>query len=236
MLARRNFLMVSLAAGGGMLLTASIPGVARAATLGKPGADAVALGAYLRIAPDGRITITAKNPEIGRGVKMMLPMLIAEELDADWAAVQIEQADLDPRYPGQTAGGSTATPRNWLPMRQVGAAGRAMLLAAAAAQWGVPASECDTTPGQVVHKATGRVLSYGALATQAAGMKVPALKSLKLKDPKDFRIIGQPISGVDNPLIVTGKPLFGIDQSVPGMKYAVYERCPVFGGDRKRVV
>ena len=105
MLARRNFLMVSLAAGGGMLLTASIPGVARAATLGKPGADAVALGAYLRIAPDGRITITAKNPEIGQGVKMMLPMLIAEELDADWAAVQIEQADLDPRYPGQTAGG-----------------------------------------------------------------------------------------------------------------------------------
>jgi isoquinoline 1-oxidoreductase beta subunit len=141
MLARRNFLKVSLAAGGGMLLTATIPTLARAATLGKPGPDAVTLNAYLRIAPDGKVTITAKNPEVGQGVKMMLPMLIAEELDADWAAVQIEQADLDPRYPGQTAGGSTATPLNWLPMRQVGAAGRQMLITAAAA---LPARCCTS--------------------------------------------------------------------------------------------
>ena len=112
MLARRNFLKVSLAAGGGMLLTATIPTLAKAATLGKPGPDAVTLNAYLRIAPDGKVTITAKNPEVGQGVKMMLPMLIAEELDADWTSVQIEQADLDARYPGQVAGGSTATPTN----------------------------------------------------------------------------------------------------------------------------
>ncbi len=124
-LARRNFLKAGLAIGGGLLLTASIPVIARAATLGHPGPDAVALNAYVRIAPDGRITITAKNPEVGQGVKMMLPMLIAEELDADWANVQIEQADLDARYPAQVAGGSTATPVNWLPLRQVGAAGRA---------------------------------------------------------------------------------------------------------------
>ena len=230
MLARRNFLKVSLAAGGGMLLTATIPTFAKAATLGKPGPDAVALNAYLRIAPDGKVTITAKNPEVGQGVKMMLPMLIAEELDADWAAVQIEQADLDTRYPAQVAGGSTATPVNWLPMRQVGAAGRQMLIAAAAAQWSVPASECDTAPGQVLHKTSGRSLSYGALATQAAAMPVPDLKSLKLKDPKTFRIIGQPTRNIEVPRIVTGQPIFGIDVSVPGMLYAVFQKCEVHGG------
>ena len=230
MLARRNFLKVSLAAGGGMLLTATIPVLAKAATLGKPGPDAVALNAYVRIAPDGKVTITAKNPEVGQGVKMMLPMLIAEELDADWASVQIEQADLDKRYPGQTAGGSTATPLNWLPMRQVGAAGRQMLIAAAAAQWSVPASECETAPGQVLHKASNRSLSYGALATQAATMPVPDLGSLKLKDPKTFRIIGQPTRNIEGPRIVTGQPIFGIDVSVPGMLYAVFQKCDVHGG------
>jgi len=234
MLARRNFLKVSLAAGGGMLLTAAIPSLAKAATLadpgGKPGPDAVTLNAYVRIAPDGKVTITAKNPEVGQGVKMMLPMLIAEELDADWASVQIEQADLDKRYPGQVAGGSTATPLNWLPMRQVGAAGRQMLIAAAAAQWSVPVSECETAPGQVLHKASGRALSYGALATQAAAMPVPDVKTLALKDPKTFRIIGQPTRNIEVPRIVTGQPIFGIDVSVPGMLYAVFQKCDVHGG------
>ena len=161
MLARRNFLKVSLAAGGGMLLTAAIPVLgptgARAATLGTPGPDAVALNAYLRIAPDGMVTITAKNPEVGQGVKMMLPMLIAEELDADWAAVQIEQADLDARYPAQVAGGSTATPVNWF----ADAPGRRRRAADADRRrrraMGVPASECETTPGQVLHKPSGRI-------------------------------------------------------------------------------
>jgi isoquinoline 1-oxidoreductase beta subunit len=230
MLARRSFLKVSLAAGGGMLLTASIPTLAKAATLGKAGPDAATLNAYLRIAPDGKITITAKNPEVGQGVKMMLPMLIAEELDADWASVQIDQADLDPRYPAQVAGGSTATPVNYVPMRQVGAAGRQMLIAAAAAQWSVPASECETAPSQVLHKPSGRVLSYGALATQAAAMPVPDLKSLTLKDPKAFRIIGQPTRNLEVPRIVTGQPVFGIDVSVPGMLYAVFQKCDVHGG------
>jgi isoquinoline 1-oxidoreductase subunit beta len=230
MLARRNFLKVSLAAGGGMLLTATLSALAKAATLGVAGPDTVALNAYLRIAPDGRVTITAKNPEVGQGVKMMLPMLIAEELDADWSVVQIEQADLDKRYPGQVAGGSTATPLNWLPMRQVGAAGRQMLIAAAAAQWSVPASECETAPGQVLHKQSGRALSYGALATQAAAMPVPDLKSLTLKDPKTFRIIGQPTRNIEVPRIVTGQPIFGIDVSVPGMLYAVFQKCDVHGG------
>ena len=108
---------------------------------------------------------------------------------------------LDARYPGQVAGGSTATPTNWLPMRQVGAAGRQMLITAAAAQWNVPASECETTPGQVLHQLSGRSLSYGALATQAAAVSVPDLKTLRLKDPKTFRIIGQPTRNIEVPRI-----------------------------------
>ena len=234
MLARRNFLKVSLLAGGGMLLTASLPGAmspgAKAATLGKASPNAVALNAYVRIAPDGKITITAKNPEVGQGVKMMLPMLIAEELDADWAAVQIEQADLDVRYPGQVAGGSTATPLNWLPMRQMGAAGRHMLIAAAAAEWNVPAAECETSPGQVLHRTSGRSLPYGDLATKAASQPVPNMKALVLKNPMAFRIIGQPIRNIEVPRIVTGQPIFGIDVSVPGMLYAAFEKCDVHGG------
>ena len=234
MLARRNFLKASLAAGGGMLLTASIPTLAKAATLGAAGPDAVALNAYLRIAPDGTVTIAAKNPEVGQGVKIMLPMLIAEELDADWATVQIAQADLDKRYPAQIAGGSMATTVNWLPMRQVGAAGRQMLIAAASARWSVPASECETTPGQVLHKPSNRSLSYGDLATQAAAMPVPNLKTLTLKDPKTFRIVGQPTRNLEVPRIVAGQPMFGIDVSVPGMLHAVFQKCDVHGGKLRR--
>ena len=213
-----------------MLLTASIPGRGYAATLDKPGPDAVALNAYVRIAPDGKVTITAKNPEVGQGVKIMLPMLIAEELDVAWADVQIEQADLDPRYPAQVAGGSTATPVNWLPLRQVGAAGRQMLIAAAAAEWSVPAAECDAAAGVVRHMASGRSLPYGALATKAAALPVPELATLKLKDPKSFGIIGKPTRNIEVPRIVTGQPMFGIDVSVPGMLYAVFQKCDVPGG------
>jgi isoquinoline 1-oxidoreductase subunit beta len=229
-LARRNFLKASLAVGGGLLLTATIPTQSSAATLGKPGPDAVALNAYVRIAPDGKVTITAKNPEVGQGVKIMLPMLIAEELDVEWDAIQIEQADLDPRYPDQNAGGSTATPRNWLPLRQVGAAGRWMLISAAASEWNVPAAECETSSGQVRHKPSGRSLSYGALATKAASVPVPDLRSLQLKDPKTFSIIGKPTRNIEVPRIVSGQPMFGIDVTVPGMLYAVFQKCDVHGG------
>ena len=230
MLARRNFLKASLAAGGGLLLTATIKAPAKAASLGKAGRDAATLNAYVRIAPDGLVTITAKNPEIGQGVKIMLPMLIAEELDVSWDRVQIDQADLDSRYPAQTAGGSTATPVNWLPMRRVGAAGRHMMIAAAAAEWGVPVSECETLTGLVLHNPSGRSLGYGALATKAAAQPVPDLNTLKLKDPKNFRIIGQPTRNIEVPRIVTGQPMFGIDVSVPGMLYAVFQKCDVHGG------
>lgn len=227
---RRAFLMAGVAVGGGLLLHAVLPGVARAAIAGTTTESETALNAFVSIAPDGIVTIMAKNPEIGQGVKTMLPMLIAEELDVDWKNVRIEQAGLDARYGRQFAGGSTATPLNWDPLRRVGAAARQMLVAAAAQGWGVSPAECSTASGEVHHRPSGRVLGYGALAAQAALLPVPDLATVPLKDPKEFKIIGQPLPGVDNHLIVTGKPLFGIDISVPGTLYAVFQKCPVFGG------
>jgi isoquinoline 1-oxidoreductase subunit beta len=299
---RRTFLRVSAAAGGGLLLDFSIPGLALAAP--NAAEHEYTLNAYVQIAPNGTITIMAKNPEIGQGIKTSLPQIIAEELDADWKDVHVEQAPLDARlYGAQFAGGSFSIPMNYDSLRQVGAAGRAFLVKAAAEKWHVPEEQCDTLPSKVRHVPTGRTLSYGTLASRAAAIgakeqakqqaamaaamgslagrggpggpppgagrgrppgagfagppaaarrgppgagragppgaggppgggmfAAAAMPRYKLKDPKDFRIIGKAISGVDNPALVTGKPLFGIDQSVPGMKYAVYERCPVFGG------
>ncbi|HUC60725.1 MAG TPA: molybdopterin cofactor-binding domain-containing protein, partial [Alphaproteobacteria bacterium] len=230
---RRAFLKASVAAGGGLLLYASIPGAARAAFAGAAGAKDATLNAFVRIAPDGIVTIMAKNPEIGQGIKTMLPMIVAEELDADWRKVRIEQAGIDEaKYGRQFAGGSMATPLNWDPLRRVGAAGRAMLIAAAAAEWGVAPSACTTDAG-IVRGPGGRTLGYGALASKAARMPVPDLDSVPLKDPKRFRILGTRQPGVDNPMIVTGKPLFGIDVELPGMLYAVFEKCPVAGGRLK---
>jgi isoquinoline 1-oxidoreductase beta subunit len=234
---RRQFLRVSALAGGGVLLATYIEPVANAsarlAGAPKTAAD-FQPNAFIRITPDGAITIIAKNPEIGQGVKTMLPMIIADELDADWSKVKIEQAPLDTtKFQRQFAGGSTATPTNWMPMRKVGAAARAVLVSAAAQTWNVPESELTTSASTVVHRASNRKISYGELATKAATLTPPDMETVKLKDPKDFTIIGKGMPGVDNHKIVTGQPLFGIDVTVPGMLYAVFEKAPVFAAKVK---
>jgi isoquinoline 1-oxidoreductase beta subunit len=186
--------------------------------------------AFIRIAPDGTVTLVARNPEIGQGVRNMLPMMIAEELEVDWKKVKVVQADLDSKYGLQSTGGSRAASNNWVPMRQVGAAGRQMLIEAAAKIWGVPESECYATNGRVYHRKTDRSLGYGELAATAAAMPVPDLKSLVLKPAEQYKIVGQWTPGIDVPDITIGKAMFGIDFTMPGMLYAVYQKCPVFGG------
>jgi len=221
---RRGFIQASASAAG-LLLAFQIAPKAGAAEAGvKP------LNAYVRVAPDGMVTIMAKNPEIGQGVKTSLPMLIAEELDVPWENVRIEQADSDPKlYGRQFAGGSMATPLHWEELRRVGAVARAMLIEAAALAWNCPAGECSTDRGMVIHASTKRRASYGSLAGQCAGVAVPDARSVAVKDPKDYRIIGKATPQYDTARIVTGQPLFGIDVRRPGMLYATYEKAPVFG-------
>jgi isoquinoline 1-oxidoreductase beta subunit len=225
---RRSFLRVTAMAGGGMMLMSYLPPVGDLAA-----AEAVDFipNAFIRIGADGAVTIMAKNPEIGQGVKTMLPMLIADELEVDWEQVTIEQALSDQaKYGRQFAGGSTATPTNWDELRRVGAAARQMLIAAAAATWAVPEADCFAASAAVTHRPSGRKLGYGELTARAATLTPPALASVQLKNPRDFKIIGTSRRGVDTPAIVTGKPLYGIDVKVPGMLHAVFEKCPVFGG------
>ena len=231
---RRAFLRAGVAVGGGLLLEFSVaavlPQALRAAPAGASQHEAT-LNSYVRISNDGLVTIMSKNPEIGQGVKTMLPMLIAEELDVEWRNVRIEQAPSDPgRYGRQIAGGSRATPLHWEPLRRVGAAGRQMLLSAAAQTWVVPVAECTTSSGSVIHAPTQRSLSYGSLAAKAAALPAPDPDLVALKDPRNFKIIGTSQPGVDSPLVVEGKPLFGIDVRVPGMLYAVFVKSPVFRG------
>ncbi len=230
-LSRRDFLTAGLAAGGGLLLTLNVACTPSASQPLSLGSNAEAeLNPFVSIAPDGIVTIVAKNPEIGQGMKTTLPMLIAEELDADWSQVRAEQALLNPIYGEQFAGGSMATPLNWDPMRRVGAAGRQMLILAAAKTWEVPAAECDASQGRVHHRSSGRTLGYGELAAKAAALPAPDLRSVTLKDPKDYRIIGKFTGGVDSARVLAGRPLFGIDTVVPGMLYATYQKAPAFGG------
>src|SRR5512142_882342 len=172
--ARREFLRVTAIAGGGMLLATWFdpfgisPAMAEAPKRGRKPADDFTPNAFIRITPDGAVTIIAKNPEIGQGVKTMLPMIIADELDVEWKSVRIEQAPLDTtKFENQWAGGSTATPINWTPLRRVGAAARAMLVTAAAQTWSVPESECTTNSGFVKHAQSGKRIAYGDLVAKA---------------------------------------------------------------------
>ena len=233
---RRGFLKLSALAGGSLFLGFYLSSARRIL-----GADAIQAGqlpdggyfapdAFIRIAPDGAVTIFAARPEIGQGIKTSLPMVVAEELDVPWSSVTVVTAPIDPVFGNQSAGGSTSTPNSYLAMRRAGATARAMLVEAAARTWGVPANECYAENGTVFHRGSDQKLTYGELTAKAATLPVPGEDSVQLKDPKDFKILGTRIGGVDNPRIVVGDALFGIDQKVPGMLYAVYEKCPVAGG------
>jgi len=225
---RRGFIQASAAVGGGLMLDFSLPSFAQGSSAPEAAAT---LNAYIRIAPNGETFIVSKNPEIGQGIKTSFPMIIAEELDVAWKDVRAEDAEVNPqKYGAQFAGGSLSIPMNYEQLRRAGAAARLMLITAAARTWKVPVEEITTSDGVAYHKGKNKQATYGQLADEAAKVPPPNLATVKLKDPKDFKIIGQPIGGVDSPKIVRGEPIFGIDVSVPGMKYAVYEKCPVFNG------
>lgn len=237
-LTRRHFLRVSALTGGGFALGYALTGsdlLAQAGGAVDNTARTFTPNPFIRITPDGIVTIVAKNPEGGQGVKTSLPMIIAEELEVDFEQIVIEQADLDESaYGPQFAGGSRSIPQNYEPLRRAGAVARTMLIEAAARDWAVPADECYASDGSVHHRPTGRSQSYGELASKAALLPVPDEKTVKLKDPADFKLLGKRVGGVDNHAIVTGQALFGLDQRVPGMAYAVFEKCPVFCGTVRR--
>ena len=230
---RRAFLRNTALGGTGLLLGLYLHPAGAVDLVDKPGNTGSAAGfkpnAFIRIAPDGVVTLISKQPEIGQGIKTSLPMVIAEELEVNWKDVRIVQGDLDPTYGRRTAGGSTSTPNDYQDFLRLGATARTMLVQAAAQTWKVSPGECEAADGAVHHRASQRKLGYGALVAAASALPVPDAGAVKLKDPKDYKLIGTRAGGVDNPSVVTGKPLVGIGIQLPGL-YAVYERCPAFGG------
>ena len=227
-LSRRTLFKLTGAAGAGLIIAFALTpaGVAAAAT-----AKEFAPNGFVRISPDGVILIYSKKPEIGQGIKTALPLIVAEELDAAWADVKIEQAPINTKiYGAQGAGGSTSIPTSWDQVRKAGAAARAMLITAAAQQWKVPESELTTADSKVIHAATKREATYASLAVKAAALPIPDEKTLVLKTRDQYRLLGKRYTGVDNLKVVTGQSLFGIDFVLPGMLYAAYEKCPAIGG------
>jgi isoquinoline 1-oxidoreductase beta subunit len=232
-ISRRAFLAASGTVGGGLLLTAVIP-------FGEfPGKSAAAelqnyqITVYARFTRSGGVTILAPNPEMGQGIKTSLPMIFAEELCVAWKDVTIEMADYrgDKALGGQGSGGSASIGSNWLPLRKAGAAGRQLFVAAAAQTWHVSESDCSAGEGSVRHAPSGRTLSYGELAAKAATLPMPDLEKVTLKDENTFSIIGKSVVDPDKARIVDGRQQFGIDVKVPNMKYAVYQKSPLFDSD-----
>ncbi len=227
---RRSFLKTSTLASGGMLIGFNLFNACKQDVV--PPIDISELNfndfnAFIKISDEGKVTIFSPNPEIGQGVKTSMPMIIAEELDVPWENVFVQQGVLDTKnYQRQVAGGSQSIRLGWEPLRQTGATAKQMLVNAAATKWGIDASECTAKLG-VITNAKGETLGYGDVVKEAAVLEVP--EGVKLKDPKDFTIIGKNTSNVDLDNIVTGKPLYGLDYKEDGMLYASVLRAPAFG-------
>ncbi|MGD0990285.1 MAG: xanthine dehydrogenase family protein molybdopterin-binding subunit [Candidatus Sulfotelmatobacter sp.] len=221
-LSRREFVAAGVAAGAGLVIGFYLPHGE------KVGQESFSPNAYLRITPDNKVTIVVARSEMGQGVRTALPMILAEELEADWKQIEIEQAGASTLYGDQTTGGSASVRTTWDPMRKAGAAAREMLISAAALTWGVPRSGCTAQSGSVVHAASKRRLTYGELVSKASTLPIPT--DVTLKQSKDYKIVGQRLPRVDTPSKVKGEAEFGIDFRLPGMKYAVLSRCPTIGG------
>lgn len=234
---RRNFMKLAALAGSGLFLGFNIDGAEAATSVVDPGSlplDAINFNSFLTIGTDNVITIFSPNPEIGQGIKTAFPMIVAEELDADWKLVKTVQANLDTsKYERQVTGGSGAVPHSWERLRKAGATARYLLVEAAAKSWNVPARELTTDKGQVFHKSSGKSATYGDLAAEASKITVP--KEVRLKDEKSFKLIGQSVRNVDNQNIITGKPLFGLDFYREGMLFALIQRPKAFGLKLKSV-
>src|SRR2546425_5757664 len=233
-LGRRDFLRTSAAVSGGLWISAWVPELANAAAKSAAAAGKVfAPNAFVCIAPDETVTVIANHSEMGQGIYTSLPMLLNEELEADWSRIKVEAAPVDAAYNHtvfglQMTGGSTTTPSEWERFRKMGAMARLMLVDAAAQNWGVPASQCHVEKGIVIHTPSSRKASYGSLVTAASQLKPPV--DIPLKDPRQFALIGKPTRRLDTPSKINGTAQFGLDVHLPGMVFALVARPPVFGG------
>src|SRR5438067_4544471 len=221
---RREFLTAGAAAGAGLVIGFYLPHASS-----RNNGKGFSPNAYLKITPDGKITVVVARSEMGQGVRTALPMILAEELEADLNQITIEQAGASTLFGDQTTGGSASVRTTWDPMRKAGAAAREMLITAAALEWGVPRASCVAEKSSVVHADTKRRLGYGELVGRAASLPVPT--DPPLKSAKDYKIVGTRLPRLDTPSKVDGTAVFGTDFRLHDMTYAFLARSPVIGGN-----
>lgn len=226
-ISRRDFVTAGVAAGTGLVIGFYWPH-GGGPSPAESAAASFSPNAYLRITPDDKVTVVVARSEMGQGVRTALPMILAEELEADWKKIYIEQAGASTLYGDQTTGGSASVRTTWDPMRKAGATAREMLITAAALQWGVGRDVCRAEKGTVLHTTSGRRVTYGELALRAATLPIPT--AVPLKQPSDYKIVGTRLPRIDTPSKTNGTAEFGIDFRLPDMKFAFLARCPVLGG------
>jgi len=221
-----------LKSGAALVISFYLPGHGRAQRGSVPKPETLQANAWIAITRDDRITLLTEVPEMGQGTRTANAMMLADELEADWSTIRVEQAPTMPEvYKHLGTGGSGGTAHTWMPMRKAGAQARELLLRAAASRWNVPSNECQASNGRVVHTPTSRHFRYGELVETASALAPVDIDQAPLKDHASFRFIGKPIPRVDTPGKVDGSAIFGIDVRVPGMLFAVIARCPHFGGE-----